>query len=137
MALGAALAVWGLVSSAQLAGVEPDYSTTKRGATCAAVLVVAAAYSFTGFRRWSTWRAIPFFLLSYILVGVTVMVQMGSIVKDFAPDDPSGMDYAVAYGKIVGAFAVAILLAADALWAATTRRSPATSQNPGQAQQGQ
>ncbi len=47
-------------------------------------------------------------------------------MKDFAPDDPTAMDYATAYGKIVGALAVALLLAFNALRAARARTLPQT-----------
>jgi hypothetical protein len=79
---------------------------------CLPLLALSAAYAYVALFRGITRRAVPFFVLSYPIVGVTLDYYESLIWKRFAPSDATLGRYLEAYSAI----AVVTGLAAFLVW---------------------
>jgi hypothetical protein len=113
LALGTALAAWGIGESVRLAGHEYWEHTFFRAVWSIPLLGLTVAYVVPAFRFSMTWRGLPFFAASYVLLGITVDYHMHLIVKKFAPDEPTLLDYAKSVGKITLMLAGCVVLAVN------------------------
>jgi hypothetical protein len=111
LGIGGVIAGQGVIESIQLAGTEPRYYAWSRTATCVPLLALTATYALTAVRTGTTWRALPFFATSYVVLGLTVVATVQGIMKGFAPDEPT-------VGRYVGSIATLLVVLLVVAWLA-------------------
>lgn len=126
LGLGAMLAGSGIVQTIELAGAEPREYALFRSATCLPLLFLTAVYGVTALRAGTTRRALAFFPVSYVLLGVTIDFEVRSIVKRFAPSEPTIGRYLGSMATVVAVAAGVALLAFANHRVARARASPPT-----------
>src|SRR5689334_11721652 len=111
LGLGGLIACVGLFDSIRLAGSEYWENTLFRTATCAPLLALTVVYAFTAIRAGATWRALPFFATSYVLLALTIDFQLRLMVKRFEPSGPT-------VGRYAGSIATILIVLLVVAWLA-------------------
>jgi hypothetical protein len=122
LGLGGVLAMSGLIESAWLFRVEDWDRTLHRAAICVALLALTGAYVGTAIRKDTTRRALPFFAVSYIILGVVLDDAWWLLWKD----EPTAGDYVALVARIVGVVGAVVLLALNAYRASRARPVPSS-----------
>jgi DMSO/TMAO reductase YedYZ heme-binding membrane subunit len=75
------------------------------------LLALTVAYGFTAMRNGTTRRALPFFGVSYVLLGLTIDFELRLMVKKFAPSEPTFGSYIMSVGMILFVMLAVTLIA--------------------------
>jgi EamA domain-containing membrane protein RarD len=114
----------GLIESIRLAGVEHPDLTFRRTVICLPLLALTAAYVVSAVRKGTTWRALPFFAISYVALGLALDFHLIGIMKRFAPAEPTTGNYVGSYAITTGVVVAVVLVAVNQHRAARARCIP-------------